>query len=65
MKKSASFFCYTFELISKMTFEIKFFNTNLCFSFYPFSSRTNTGLSSYDMKNGLSTTVNFEGAYYV
>lgn len=42
---------------------IKFFNTNLCFSFYPFSSRTNTGLSSYDMKNGLSTTVNFEGAY--
>lgn len=42
---------------------IKFFNTNLSFSFYPFMSKSNTGLSSYDMKNGLSTTVNFEGAF--
>lgn len=42
---------------------IKFFNTNLCFQLYPFTGRDNTGRSSYDMKNGLSTTVNFEGAY--
>ena len=42
---------------------IKFFNTNLCFSFYPFISKDNTGRSTYDMKNGVSTTVNFEGAY--
>ena len=42
---------------------IKFFNANLCFQFYPFISRDNTGRSSYDMKNGLSTTVNFEGAF--
>lgn len=42
---------------------MKFFNTNLCFQFYPFMSRDNTGRSSYDMKNGLSTTVNFAGAY--
>lgn len=42
---------------------IKFFNTNLCFSFYPFVNKDNTGRSTYDMKNGVSTTVNFEGAY--
>jgi hypothetical protein len=42
---------------------IRFFNTNLCFHFYPFISRDNSGHSSYDLKNGLSTTVNFEGAY--
>ena len=42
---------------------MKFFNTNLCFQLYPFTGRDNTGRSSYDMKNGLSTTVNFEGAF--
>lgn len=42
---------------------IKFFNTNLCFSLFPFVSKDNIGKSNYDTKNGLSTTVNFEGAY--
>ena len=42
---------------------IKFFNTNLCFQLYPFMSKDNTGRSNYDMKNGISTTVNFEGAF--
>lgn len=42
---------------------MKFFNTNLCFTFYPFISKDNTGRSEYDMKKGVSTTVNFEGAF--
>lgn len=42
---------------------MKFFNANLCFQFYPFISKDNTGRNSYDMKNGLSTTVNFSGAF--
>lgn len=42
---------------------MKFFNTNLCFQFYPFLSRDNVGRNTYDMKNGLSTTVNFAGAH--
>lgn len=40
-----------------------FFNTNLSFKFHPFISKDNIGRSTYDMKNGLNTTVNFEGAY--
>ena len=39
-----------------------FFNTNFSFKFYPFISKDG-GRSVYDLKNGLSTTVNFEGAY--
>lgn len=42
---------------------VKFFNTNLSFSLYPFISKDNTGRSNYDLKNGIQTTVNFEGAY--
>lgn len=42
---------------------IKFFNTNLMFSLYPFMSKDNLGKSSYDMKSGQSTTVNYESAY--
>lgn len=41
---------------------ISFFNTNLSFKFYKFLSKDNVGRSTYDLKNGLSTTVNFEGA---
>lgn len=42
---------------------VRFFNTNLSFSFYPFVSRDGNGISKYDMKNGQQTTVNYEGAY--
>ena len=42
---------------------MSFYNTNLSFKLYPYTGRDNSGRSSYDMKNGLSTTVNFEGAY--
>lgn len=42
---------------------IKFFNTNLSFCLYPFISKDDVGRSTYDMKNGQQTTVNFEGAY--
>ena len=42
---------------------LSFFNTNLSFKFYPFISRDNTGRSTYDLKNGIGTTVNFEGAF--
>lgn len=42
---------------------ISFFNTNLSFKLCPFLSKDNMGRSTYDMKNGQSTTVNFEGAY--
>lgn len=40
---------------------MRFFNTNLAFSFYPFVN--NNGRGSYDLKHGQSTTVNFEGAF--
>lgn len=42
---------------------IRFFNTNLSFSFYPFINKDNNGLSNYDTKNGQQTTVNFESAF--
>ena len=41
---------------------IKFYNTNLSLQLYPFISKDQTGKSSYDLKNGQLTTVNFEGA---
>lgn len=42
---------------------ISFYNTLLSFRFYPFLNKDNVGKSSYDMKKGQSTTVNFEGAF--
>lgn len=42
---------------------IKFYNTNLSFSFSPFQQRDNNGRIIYDLKNNQLTTVNFEGAY--
>jgi len=42
---------------------IKFYNTNLSFSLYPFTGKNQQGRSTYDMKNGQQTTVNYEGAY--
>lgn len=42
---------------------VSFFNTNLSFKFYPFIRKDNIGKSEYDLKNGINTTVNFEGAY--
>lgn len=42
---------------------IKFYNTNLSFQLYPFLSKDQSGKSSYDLKNGQMTTVNFEGAF--
>ena len=42
---------------------IRFFNTNLSFQLYPFMNKDQNGRSRYNMKAGLSTTVNFEGAY--
>ena len=49
------------ENMSCMT--IKFYNTNLSFSLYPFTGKNQQGRSTYDMKNGQQTTVNYEGAY--
>lgn len=40
---------------------VSFFNTKLCFKFYPFIGKENN-LSKYDMKNGQSTSVDYEGA---
>ncbi len=42
---------------------VSFFNTNLSFKFYPFIRKDDLGKSVYDLKNGINTTVNFEGAY--
>lgn len=42
---------------------IRFFNTNLSFSFSPFISKDANGLSNYDTKNAQQTTVNFESAF--
>lgn len=42
---------------------VKFFNTNLSFQMYPYSGQDPNGRSTYDMKHGQTTTVNYEGAY--
>lgn len=42
---------------------IKFFNNNLSFSFYPFIQKDATGRSQYDLKAGQITTVDYEKAY--
>lgn len=41
---------------------ISFFNTNLSFRFYPFTSRDAVGKPFFDMKKGVTTTVNYDGA---
>lgn len=47
----------------KSYLNIKFFNTNLAFSFYPFTQMGANGRSQYDMKNGQITTVDYEKAF--
>ena len=42
---------------------IKFFLTNLSFQLAPFTSKDATGRSNYDQKQGIMTTVNFDGAF--
>lgn len=42
---------------------IRFYNTNLSFQFYPFLSKDQNGRVTYDLKHGQMTTVNYEGAY--
>lgn len=42
---------------------MKFYNTNLSFQFYPFTGKDQNGRSQYDTKHGETTTVNFEGAF--
>lgn len=42
---------------------ISFFNANLSLRFYPFLNKDSVGRSTYDLKNGQNTTVNFEGAF--
>lgn len=42
---------------------VSFFNTNLSFKFHPFIRKNPNGRDEYDLKNGINTTVNFEGAY--
>lgn len=44
---------------------VKFFVTNLSFSFYPLLSKDPNGVSKYDLKNGQQTTVNYAGAYAI
>lgn len=39
-----------------------FFNLRLSFKFYPYIGKGQNGLSTYDMKNGQNTTVDYEGA---
>lgn len=41
---------------------VSFFNTNLSLKLYPFLSKDNLGKSTYDMKNGQVTTIDYEGA---
>lgn len=44
---------------------VKFFVSNLSFSFYPLLSKDSNGISKYDLKNGQQTTVNYAGAYAI
>lgn len=41
---------------------VSFYNTRLSFKFYPYIGRDNAGKSSYDLKHGQNTTVDYEGA---
>lgn len=41
---------------------VSFFNINLSFKFHKYLSKDNMGKNIYDLKNGLNTTVNYEGA---
>lgn len=42
---------------------VKFYNMNLSFQFYPFAGKNQNGRSTYDTKNGETTTVDFASAY--
>ena len=42
---------------------IKFYNTSLSISLYPFNGNDPNGRSQYDLKNGITTTISFEGAF--
>ena len=42
---------------------LRFYNTNLSFQWYPFTGKDQSGRSQYDNKGGQQTTVNREGAY--
>lgn len=41
---------------------ISFFNTKLAFRFFPFMNKDQNGRSTYDMRHGQNTTVDYEGA---
>lgn len=41
---------------------VSFYNTNLSLKFCPFISKDNMGRSTFDLKNGQSTTIDFERA---
>lgn len=42
---------------------MRFYNTNLSFSFSPFQNKDANGRPNYDLTKSVSTTVNFEGAF--
>jgi hypothetical protein len=44
---------------------LSFFNWNLSLRFYRYSGKNNDGSDRYDLKNGMTTTVNYENAYYL
>jgi hypothetical protein len=48
---------------SSMT--LSFFNWNLSLRFYRYSGKDKDGFDRYDLKNGITTTVNYENASYL
>jgi hypothetical protein len=44
---------------------MSYFNTHLSLRFHRYTGKDNVGLSQYDCKNGMTTTVNYEGAAYL
>lgn len=47
----------------KCYLNIKFYNTSLSFSFYPYMNRDANGRSQYNLKAGQTTTVDFDKAF--
>jgi hypothetical protein len=48
---------------SSMT--LTYFNTYLSLRFYQYDGKNDIGLSHYDLKNGMTATVNYEGASFL
>jgi hypothetical protein len=64
-KVNTSTFIRSFYAPGYSSITVSYFNTNLSLRFYRYSGKDNIGLAQYDLKNGMTTTVNYEAASYL